>query len=117
VQRAGDDFWAWVLLFLADYGATLGPKSTGGDLSFVTPRLNDLTALYIERSSPHKQRAPLINGNDIREVFKLPPGPIYGKILKRVELGVIEGSIRTRAEALAEARKILERAMGTTTVR
>jgi len=92
----------------------LGPKSSGGNLSFVTPRLNDLIAIYIEKSSPDRQRAPLINGNDIRLLFKLPPGPIYGKILKHIELGVIEGSIRTREEALLEARKLVERVTGAT---
>ncbi|MBI4775355.1 MAG: CCA tRNA nucleotidyltransferase [Deltaproteobacteria bacterium] len=114
VQRAGTDFWGWVLLFLADYEATLGPKSAGGDLSHVTPRLYNLTAIYIEKSLPDRRRAPLINGNDIRSIFELPPGPIYGKILRRIELGVIEGSIRTREEALGEARKIVEGVTGTT---
>ena len=116
VQRAGKDFWGWVLLFLADYSATLGPKSTRGDLSLVTPRLKDLIAIYVEKSSPERKRAPLINGNDIQLVFKLPPGPIYGKILRRIELGVIEGSIRTREEALLEARKTVERSKGATVV-
>ncbi len=108
VQRAGNRFHAWFLLFLADYGATLGPASSGGDLSPFAPRIRELFRLNREKSAA-EERPRLITGRDILSVFNVPPGPVYGKILKGVALGVLEGRITTRREALEEAGAFLEK--------
>lgn len=51
---------------------------------------------------------PLLQGRDLA-ALGIPEGPLMGKIIQRIEELRDEGRIRTREEALDEAREILER--------
>jgi hypothetical protein len=48
---------------------------------------------------------PLINGRDLL-AMGLPPGRIFSEILEAVKVAQLEGTVRTRAEAMALAHKI-----------
>jgi poly(A) polymerase len=52
--------------------------------------------------------APLISGYDLIQAGYMP-GQAFGDALKAVETGQLEGEIQTREQALAMARRILER--------
>ncbi len=56
--------------------------------------------------------APLITGHDLRDVLKIPPGPIYRKILSRVQDAQLEGQLTNREEALEFVRKHLPSLLG-----
>ena len=52
---------------------------------------------------------PLIQGRDLIELFDLEPGPMFGRILTRVQIAYEEGAVRTKEEALKFVReKILK---------
>ncbi len=108
ILKAGFDFWAWLLLFLADYAATLGSRSAQGDLCPLQPRLTELMQAHTHHSEQSKRRPPLITGHDLKTTFGLPPGPVYGTILRQVELGRLEGRIHDRDQALDEVRTLLK---------
>ncbi|MCX7626028.1 MAG: CCA tRNA nucleotidyltransferase [Candidatus Sumerlaeaceae bacterium] len=53
---------------------------------------------------------PLINGHDLRDELKIPPGPIYRKILDSVLDAQLEGRISNREQALALAQELAQKA-------
>ncbi|TAN44237.1 MAG: CCA tRNA nucleotidyltransferase [Nitrospirae bacterium] len=54
---------------------------------------------------------PLINGYDIKKEFALKASPLFKKILDAIELGVLEGNIAEREQALSLAREVINRNM------
>lgn len=54
----------------------------------------------------------LVNGDDLMQVFKLPPGPILGEILDRVREAQAAGEILDRDAALELSRKIINGTAG-----
>jgi poly(A) polymerase len=74
-----------------------------GDLSnyeFCRSKLGSFTA---EELHP----APLISGHDLLSLG-LAPGPLIGRILREVEEAQLEGRVKTKEEALALAREMLD---------
>jgi poly(A) polymerase len=51
--------------------------------------------------------APLLTGHDL-EALGLPPGPLYKKLLEAVREAQLDGTIRTREEALALVEGLLK---------
>jgi len=43
--------------------------------------------------------SPLINGEDIKKL-NIPPGPVYQKIIKKIEIKKMKREIKSRDEAL-----------------
>jgi hypothetical protein len=63
-------------------------------------RLLDEAATRLETVVlPGKRR--LLSGHDVMKVLCLPPGPKVGELLEELDLGVAEGRVRTREDALA----------------
>jgi poly(A) polymerase len=56
--------------------------------------------LYRHRILPVLQAPRLVTGNDLQEIFHLPPGPRFKTLLDALEVAQIEGQIHSRAEAL-----------------
>ncbi len=50
-----------------------------------------------------------LDGHAVMKAFKMKPGPAVGEALRAVDEAVALGRVRTRAEALAVARKALDR--------
>ena len=50
---------------------------------------------------------PLLTGHDLIHVFKIPPGPLIGKILRDVQTEQLEGKISDRTSALSFVTKII----------
>ena len=70
-----------------------------GDLS-----LYDFCADQLKHETPESlSPPPLITGDDLI-ALGLKPGPAFGKILKELEDMQLEGTLRTREEALAQVR-------------
>jgi len=72
---------------------------------------------YLAREELKRMRAesaapalppPLITGHDLRDLLHVPPGPIYRRVLAAVQDAQLEGQVRSREEALALARRIVE---------
>ncbi|MDD5116601.1 MAG: CCA tRNA nucleotidyltransferase, partial [Candidatus Omnitrophica bacterium] len=55
-----------------------------------------------------KKRVPFLNGNDIMRKFKLPPGPLIGKVLYGLEEAQAIGKIGGKKDAFKLAAKLVK---------
>ena len=93
-----------VLLSTADRLATLGEASTPEDLqAFI-----DLCAALLDQYEWDGALEPLISGGDLLASLGLEPGELIGSLLRGVREAQLEGSVRSREEALDWARATLE---------
>ncbi len=51
---------------------------------------------------------PLVRGNELIETLGLKPGPIVGKLLRKIQEAQVEGEVRSREEAFELAKRALE---------
>ena len=96
----GPDVMGLCLLASADQAATTGeidPHLTGV--------CRDIIGYYF--SMKDEVEEPLLKGRDLIENFDLKPGPLFGKILSKVQMGYEEGQIKTKEEALKFVKKYL----------
>ena len=94
-----------LLVAIADQRATRGPMTTPA-----SHRRHDRVSLallkrYFEKLK-EKPFVRLISGDDLIKKLKLTPGPSFSKILYAVEEAQVEGKIKTKAQALAWAKKV-----------
>jgi poly(A) polymerase len=76
-------------------------SSSHGDLKHYEFLKHQLETMSAEEIDP----PPLINGRDLLEMG-LTPGRVVGRILEMIRVAQLEGTVETRAEALAMARKL-----------
>ena len=104
-QEAGVDI---CILSLAD---VLGTYGAGIQNEIWTQQLDitrDLLSAWWEHPKDAVSPTPLLDGNDLIQVFNLLPGPIFGKILDSIQEGQVAGEITSRAIALEYARQWLK---------
>jgi hypothetical protein len=49
-----------------------------------------------------------VRGNELIETLGLKPGPIVGKLLRKIQEAQVEGEVRSREEAFELAKRALE---------
>jgi poly(A) polymerase len=101
-------FWSLLLLSAADYRATLGPLSSGGDMAALERKMRRWVAFYRQELKPREALPPLISGHDLMSRLDLSPGPLVGKLLKAVSELQWEGRVSNREDALDAATRLLE---------
>lgn len=70
----------------------------------------DLFRETIEREKLDEEaRHPLVMGHELIEIFALEPGPYIGDLMRTVENARDEGVIRTKEEALAMVKELIEK--------
>ncbi len=90
---------------LADHMATRGPH--------LQPEHWDLHRAWIMQlldvhwGTPVEQRRPLVSGNDLMRELQLPPGPQIGTILRAITEAQASGEVRSYAEAIQFAQRML----------
>ncbi|MDP3142956.1 MAG: HD domain-containing protein [Candidatus Omnitrophota bacterium] len=94
-----------LLISLADQRATCGPLTSKKDRQQHERVIKDLIGRYFEKQKEEKIKR-LIDGNDLIGRLKLSPSPVFSRILREVEESQAEGSVKTKAQALALAKKI-----------
>jgi putative nucleotidyltransferase with HDIG domain len=97
-----------LVLSLADQRSTLGPLTTKQARLQHEKVTAGLIREYFRKNKEKKVRR-LVNGDDLIKKLRLEPSPIFGKILKELEELQAIGKIKTKAEGLAQARKIRNR--------
>src|SRR5208283_1104566 len=101
-----DEAVSLAVLGLADQAATCGPLTTILKHKHHAKICHMLIDRYFKlKVKPHKQR--LLTGHDLIKVLKLKPSPLFGKVLSRVEEAAALGKIKTKAEALTLARRLV----------
>ena len=107
-RDCGDAAIDVLFLSLADHLATVGPR-----LEWSGWRGHVAVVKYIltQRFADETLTAParLLTGHDLMEALGLSPGPLVGELLAAVEEAQGAGDIRSREEALALARREMER--------
>jgi poly(A) polymerase len=86
--------------YLGIYGAELQQEAWLQKVEWAIQMLSAYYDLYDTIVNPPM----LINGNDLEEVLKLPPGRIYSKLLTALREAQVLGQIHTREEAFVFAQ-------------
>lgn len=89
-------------LALADARAT-----RGGEDPELYEIVKEMIGFYFETYLKKKPR-PLLSGDEVMRVFKVPEGPLVGEALKAVSDGIERGEIKTKKEARERIRKWLD---------
>ncbi|MFH0754993.1 MAG: HD domain-containing protein [Candidatus Omnitrophota bacterium] len=95
---------AVILLSMADQKATRGPLTTAHDIQHHEDICRPLIEAYFAQKK-EEPRMRLLSGHDLIKELELEPGPLFSKILLKVEEEQQLGKIVTRQDALAFARK------------
>ncbi|MBI4964913.1 MAG: CCA tRNA nucleotidyltransferase [Desulfomonile tiedjei] len=99
------DVTGLLVLFLADLSASRGPARPHGLESTTLERVHEALRMCLE--AERERQPPFLNGREVMAIFGLTPGPYLGKILKKLDELQGEGEVRTRDEAVAATRAIL----------
>jgi poly(A) polymerase len=94
-----------LLVAIADQRATRGPMTTAASHRRHDKVSFALLKRYFEKLK-EKPFVRLISGDDLIKTLKLTPGPSFAKILYAVEEAQVEGKVKTKAQALALAKKV-----------
>ncbi len=98
-----------MLLAAADRAACRGPGSDFEHRRRVVEMLDDMLTRYLSWQREQRHMPRLVNGRDLMRALGLEPGPIVGELLDDIAEAQAEGEVSTREEALALARRVLER--------
>jgi putative nucleotidyltransferase with HDIG domain len=107
LRDAKDEAVSLAILGLADQASTLGPLTTKAKHRHHAKICHMLIDRYFELKD-QKPMQRLLTGHDLIRVLKLKPSALFGKILSRVEESAALGKIKTKAEAVALARKMIK---------
>ncbi len=99
VHAAGADLDLLALLSLADTGATRGDGHEARAAS-LRAGVGRLRALAERLGEEFIRPRPLLGGREVMALTGLPPGPRVGALLERLLELQVDGTIRTRQEAL-----------------
>ena len=97
------------LIAVADSMAMAGPLADPARPERLRAFARRAASAYYDEVRPRAERAPLVSGSELMEELGLEPGPQVGELLGRLRELQLEGRLGTREDALAEARRMLER--------
>jgi poly(A) polymerase len=95
------------LLALADAWSSYGTSLTQSNWEQHLEVVRTLMEAWWEASEKHVYPPQLIDGDDLKEVFQLPAGPLIGELLEKVREKQAEGMIQDRDQALKFTKEIL----------
>ncbi len=101
IHRSGNELISSLLLSLA---VRLGNQE---DIKYFIPLINRILDFYIKRYIPARGRPPLLDGDVLKNKFKLEPSPQFRSILDKVEEARVLGTIQTKEEAEQLAKKLI----------
>ncbi len=105
----GDAALDTLYLNMADFLAARGPALTPEEMSAQARIIGHILRVGPQpRSRRQARRAGLLTGHDIMNELSLEPGPVVGRLLRKVARAEAGGSVGTRDEALKLARTHLE---------
>jgi putative nucleotidyltransferase with HDIG domain len=93
------------LLALADHLATYDGPGDWGTWVTLVGLVAQLYQFYFERHEEAVKPVPLLNGQDLIDLFDMEPGPEIGRVLRLIEEGQAAGEIGSREEAVRFAQE------------
>ncbi|MEW6101040.1 MAG: HD domain-containing protein [Candidatus Omnitrophota bacterium] len=107
-RDAQDEAVSVLLISVADQRATKGPLTTKSSRRHHEETAFGLIKKYFKKKE-EKKEPRLLDGHDIMKALKLSPSPVVGKILSELEELQAIGRIKTKAEALRQAKKLVNK--------
>ncbi|PID75808.1 MAG: polynucleotide adenylyltransferase [Deltaproteobacteria bacterium] len=101
VRRAGEDLPGLFLLAMADSLASQGSSKPSKMEAELVQLFTAVQRINTEKIQGLLNTPPLLTGEDLRDIFGLTPGPLFGVILDDLEVARVEGRVSDRAQALA----------------
>ncbi len=92
---------------MADSLAAQGRQKPPGSEAALASLAEAAWQFLKERLEPQERLPRLVTGEDLGQIFHLPPGPRYRRLLTAVEEARWEGRVSTRQEALDLVRELL----------
>jgi poly(A) polymerase len=108
VKKIGDDLPGLFMLAVADNMAKQGLSGSRERLDELNGLFDQLLAIERKRREGEAMRSRLVTGTDLIAALGLKPGPLVGRILRRVDEAYLAGEVETRDEALFLAQKLLD---------
>lgn len=102
-----DEAVSVLLVSIADQRATRGPLATAESRLRHERVSFSLIGEYFQMLK-EKPFIRLINGHDLIRKLKCKPSPLFSVVLNAVEDAQVEGKVRTKAQALAFAAKVIQ---------
>ncbi|MEA2085030.1 MAG: HDIG domain-containing protein [Thermodesulfobacteriota bacterium] len=109
VKAAGEDIEGLFLLAIADSLACKGPGRPLEMEEGLCELYEQVDQVNRENIKPVLLSPRLLTGHDLKNIFGLKPGPIFGKILSGLEEARVSRKVRTRDEALHWVESFLVR--------
>jgi len=95
------------LLSLADVLATYGPTLPQERWTRHLDVVSTLLGAWWEDKTEKILPPALVDGDDLRDLLQLPPGPLIGYLLEAIREAQASGEVHDREEALNLARSLL----------
>ena len=93
---------------LADHLAIYPEPSVDRHWKALIGTIHRLLDYYFHRFEDSNRPTPLLNGNDLIEIFEITPGPQIGNLLGMLEEAQATGDVMTREEAVNLVRNALQ---------
>jgi len=104
----GDETIDLLLLSLADRMSYIGITAKPKEIELHTIFVNKFSRKYLEYKQKMSQ-PKLVDGYMVMKKFKIPSGPLIGKIMKFIEESQMTGKIHTTEEAIKLVKQNLRR--------
>jgi len=108
LRKLGAEETGVLLLSLADLEASGGGESPQARRASLCAVIDSLFGLLAEMKRLAAPSGRLVSGHDLMDSLGLGPGPLIGRLLRRIEEERIQGKVRDREDALNLARSLLE---------
>lgn len=108
-RDGGDMALGGLLLALAEDLARAGPALERGWWEERVQGIAHILAARFERTDEVIDPPRLVDGGELMRMLGLPPGPLVGDLLEGIREAQAAGEVRNRDQALAWARRALER--------
>ncbi len=112
LRRVGEHWMGVVAHSWADMEASRGPARTEKQRQRTARTLITIAEFCDGEEHAAETRAPLITGGDIVRVFGVVPGPVVGRLLRRVDEAWTDGDITTPEQATDYVRMLLREDAG-----
>jgi poly(A) polymerase len=107
IKAVGQDFPALFMLAMADSLAGRGAGKPPAMEEDVADLFSEVQSVYAGTIEPVLTKR-LLTGNDLKEIFKLEPGPMFSDIFDALESARVEGEVRNREGAISWVKNYLK---------